>query len=851
MPEVPPSRAADSTVDTESRVGNAIAQARPDDTASALLARAKVAGALFGPEAASGPGRFRILGRLGAGGMGVVYAAYDPDLDRGVALKLVQVPAGDRDAALAEAKALARLSHPNVVPIYDAGISDGHVYLVMELVRGKTLRGWARGRPRHEVLDAYQQAGAALVAAHRAGLVHRDFKPENAIVGGDGRVRVVDFGLACEVEDPAAVGAREGRLAGTPRYMPPEQARGAAITPKADQYSFCVALDEALAEALDPPTPRWLAAVIERGRAADPGARFESMSQLVKALGRDPGRRRRRWASVATLAAATAAVAFVAGRRQAGVSEPEACTGAQHELAGAWKADARAAALTRLDGLGAYGRAVRSMIDARLDDHAVRWARESRAACLDHRRGAQSDTLFDLRTACLARGLAAWTTVGDIIGTVDASQLAEVPRSVQALPDPAACSDIAALVTGAPPPPAAIAPQVRALTRRIEQARVQLVAGRFADAHAAASSAVAEARALRHVPVLAEALLVEGHATMATRMRAAEPILAEAQDLAISVNADALAVEAWARRAFVLGTSTDAAGALAGLDVVAALAKRTTTGGFARALLYNNVGSVELAREHRDRARIAFETALDHARGVTGAGALELVNARANLALVTDDRDHAGELLREAAGDLSAWLGGDHPSTLELRWLHAGMTDETTVAAAILDLVCQGYELHPGLAVRAATCWGELGFLALELDDRGRAIAALERATRPQAGPARPQDTGYTGYLALARGDASSAITRFRDAIEALQRVRHNGWWDDLTRGELHLGLGRAQRAIGAPRDARRTLEASIADLVEVVRNHPTADYERRLRRARAELALTVDAIAGPGQRPK
>ena len=224
--------AADTATDGGAMTAQ-IARARPVESPALVLARARIGGALFGD--AVGLGRFRVLERLGGGGMGVVYAAYDPELDRGVALKTVHVPDIGRDIALAEAKALARLAHPNVVPVFDVGASGEHVYIVMELVRGETLGAWVQGKGLPEVLDVYRQAGQALAAAHAAGLVHRDFKPDNAIVGTDGRVRVVDFGLACEAAPDAATNAATGaaggetsspvRVGGTPRYMgEPKQA---------------------------------------------------------------------------------------------------------------------------------------------------------------------------------------------------------------------------------------------------------------------------------------------------------------------------------------------------------------------------------------------------------------------------------------------------------------------------------------------------------------------------------------------------------------------------------------------------------------------------------------------------
>ena len=182
--------------DHTGEVEEALVEARPTDPAGLALARARVETALFG--AAAGCGRFHVLERIGRGGMGVVYAAYDPELDRGVALKMIHVPERGRELAIAEAKALARLSHPNIVPVYDVGVLEDHVYIVLELVRGVTLREWVKDRPVRQIVEVYLQAGAALAAAHAAGLVHRDFKPDNAIAGVDGRVRVVDFGLACE-----------------------------------------------------------------------------------------------------------------------------------------------------------------------------------------------------------------------------------------------------------------------------------------------------------------------------------------------------------------------------------------------------------------------------------------------------------------------------------------------------------------------------------------------------------------------------------------------------------------------------------------------------------------------------
>ncbi len=257
-----------------------------------------MAGKLLGDDI-EGLGRYRVLDRLGHSGMGVVYAAYDPQLDRSVALKTVHIPKRGREPSMEEAKALAKLSHPNIVPVFDVGFESDQLYIVMELVRGQTLREWSVGKDLRAILDAYRQAGQALAAEHDAKLIHRGFKPDSALVGLDGRVRVVGFGLACETLSPndiASAALREA--AGTPKYLAPEQRQRGVITTAADQYSFSVAL----AEALHTPLPGWIEAVGVRGCAHEPSQRFASMHDLLRALSRDPMRRRRRIAMAAFVA---------------------------------------------------------------------------------------------------------------------------------------------------------------------------------------------------------------------------------------------------------------------------------------------------------------------------------------------------------------------------------------------------------------------------------------------------------------------------------------------------------------------------------------------------------------------
>ncbi|MBA3546614.1 MAG: serine/threonine protein kinase, partial [Nannocystis sp.] len=219
-------------------------------------------------------GRFVVLHRVGAGGMGVVYAAYDPELDRKVAVKLLHPSVGSdredvgRARLLREAQAMARLSHPNVVTVFDVGTRDDQVFLAMEFVQGLPLSAWLKApRGWREVVAVFIAAGRGLDAAHREGIVHGDFKPDNVIVDVEGRARVLDFGLAFAQDrgkppsDPEARRSsrsgrsgvdlsthltRTGALTGTPPYVSPEQFLGESASARADQYAFCVSLYEGL-----------------------------------------------------------------------------------------------------------------------------------------------------------------------------------------------------------------------------------------------------------------------------------------------------------------------------------------------------------------------------------------------------------------------------------------------------------------------------------------------------------------------------------------------------------------------------------------------------------------------------
>jgi WD40 repeat protein/tRNA A-37 threonylcarbamoyl transferase component Bud32 len=326
--------------------------------------KALVAAALFDePLTPIKIGRFTIVRELGSGGMGVVYVAYDEQLDRRVAVKLLRRADTDTQGKARlerEAQAMARLSHPNVVTVHEVGTHQEQVFVAMEFVDGGDLRGWLKAKPRswQEIVAAFRQAGEGLAAAHAAGIVHRDFKPDNVLVGNDGRIRVADFGLAHGQDETSDSGreqsitssarldqsiTRTGALMGTPAYMAPEQYAGARTDARTDQFAFCVALWEglygrrpfsgatlaALSTAIadgvidEPPAselevPAWLRAAIVRGLSPKPDERWPSMRALLDVLGNDPQVRRRRRARIAAIVSAAAIVvvglSYVAGK---------------------------------------------------------------------------------------------------------------------------------------------------------------------------------------------------------------------------------------------------------------------------------------------------------------------------------------------------------------------------------------------------------------------------------------------------------------------------------------------------------------------------------------------------------
>jgi tetratricopeptide (TPR) repeat protein/tRNA A-37 threonylcarbamoyl transferase component Bud32 len=505
-------------------------------------------------------GRFVVLDVLGQGAMGLVLAAYDPDLDRKVAVKLLRPDAYDassrdgRERMLREARALAKLSHPNVITIHEVGTVDDRVFLAMEFAPGGTLRSWlsAEKRPWREVLVKLMQAGRGLAAAHDAGLVHRDFKPANVLIAQNGEARVADFGLVsghamrgATSLDGAPLASRDdialthsGALVGTPAYMAPEQHAGDEVGPAADQFAFCVSAWDAIHGAppfegatlgtlgdnvranrvLEPPAgtdvPVWVRSVLRRGLSVKPADRWPTMHALVDELARDPEVARRR--RVRTAITAGLAMVFVAGTTAFALTRTNApatgptCDAMDRDLAGVWdpaRASAVRDAFAKTTSIRARDAATR--VTGALDAYTRDWVRARETACeATHVHGDQSSELLDLRVACLDRALLDVDALVDRF--IDSPTPGVVDKSLAAtlrLPALAACEDTDAMR-------AVVAPPADSVTRaRVAEVRSAIAAakslgevGQAKVGRERAIAAAADAVQIGYAPLISEAL---------------------------------------------------------------------------------------------------------------------------------------------------------------------------------------------------------------------------------------------------------------------------------------------------------------------------------------------------------
>jgi serine/threonine protein kinase/tetratricopeptide (TPR) repeat protein len=775
-------------------------------------------------------GRYLVLNLIGRGGMGEVYAAYDPELDRKVAIKVLRAnssagvdAAEGRGRILREAQALAQLSDPNVVAVYDVGTVDDRVFLAMEFVDGSTLSFWQHAQPRtwREVVTLYAAAGHGLAAAHRRGLVHRDFKPDNAMVGRDGQVRVMDFGLARSAEAPLADGpaseqrartpsrmkmattalttpggtlgrspsggqlrpgerlsasgvvvpapgsdavsagsgrparrsapsplelppvdldgatrnlavprsgttptlvdrspggaaasgalnvrlTQTGAMMGTPAYMAPEQFAGKAADARSDQFSFCIALYEALygdrpfagksltdltrnvlsGQVRDAPAganvPSWLRRVLLRGLHPAREERHPSMEALLEALSRDPPRTRRRWAAGVSVAGLI--VALAAGLVQSSQAHKMKCLGAGAKLAGVWE-------LPKLDGkLTPRKEAIRrsfmttgkryaeeAFAHARseLDRYVVAWNDMHRDVCeATHVRGEQSGDVLDLRMGCLQDRFNEVRALTTVFSDANGDVVSKAAEAVQSLRPVEACADVVALkaVMRAPDDPG--------IRRAVADVRAQLAdvkalgdAGKLKQARRQIGALVDAARRTTYGPVVAETLFRSAELKNAS----GDAVGAEADDeeavwIAEGTHHDELLAEAATQLVYIVGYIQDryVDGARWSRHAGAALARMGTghdllAGWLAnnRALLYSKQGNLREALSFAQEAVRMKEIAL-------GSDNFDVALSEDNLAGILSQLGRVEEAVQRNARALAVLrsaVGPEHPQNAYL-----------------------------------------------------------------------------------------------------------------------------------------------------------------------------------------
>jgi eukaryotic-like serine/threonine-protein kinase len=468
--------------------------------------------------------RYTVRARIGAGGMGVVFAAHDAELDRLVALKILRPHvAGPSLEARArfqrEAQAMARLSHPNVVSVFDVGAVGEHVFVAMELVPGPTLADWLAQARRtwREIAAVFLQAGRGLEAAHDAGIVHRDFKPSNVIVGD--RVRVADFGLARGLKDPHSIAAAStaltgdvtmtGQLLGTPAYMAPEQRAGLVATPLSDQYSFAVALREALVGVRA--VPGRLRAAVARALQQRPEDRFPSLRPVLDELARDPARARWRWLAGAGVVALAAGAVVMEARRD--VDGAPACGAAASALDGVWRPERRQGLAAVFATLADPGLESWRRVDATLDDWAGRWRALRVEVC--RAGGASAAPALLARQECLERRLHEMDGLLAALAQPDRTIAHYAGAAAHALTAPESCLGALPTAAEAGPPPL---PQALAGVRaRVDDATALRRLGKPRPGLDEARAAADEADKLAWPPLVAEAQLALGDAHLGLR----------------------------------------------------------------------------------------------------------------------------------------------------------------------------------------------------------------------------------------------------------------------------------------------------------------------------------------------
>ncbi|MCH9680691.1 MAG: serine/threonine-protein kinase, partial [Deltaproteobacteria bacterium] len=787
-------------------------------------------------------GRYAIGEPLGAGGMGVVYRARDPRLERDVAVKVIRSDAASSERARArfvrEARAMARVTHPNVVEVYDVGVADGCPYLVMELVEGTTLAGWLAGgrRSESEILGRVLAAARGLIAAHDAGLIHRDFKPSNVLIGDDGRVLVSDFGLArsggeleagpptlSDPSDPAVEPTSDaitetGMVLGSPVYMAPEQHldRGVPIDAGVDQYAFAVTLYEALtgkrpfqgstdlalllAKRRGPPSwigdsPWWRlhGPALLRALEPDPARRWPSLRRLVAQL----GPRRRPWWKVGVVAVGLGVGlggSALGLRADASIeTAADRCRVEGERLAVVWNDGQRnrvRAAIAASQRAHAQQTGVR-VID-QLDAEATAWISVHAEVC------GEPATEPDTRLACLG------------------AQLDQLSLKVGRLrvPGPATADDAVTIATSGRPVAACLehsedllaglAPEQREVATEIQAALEDVRAGQLVrrpqELEAATAEVLDRARALGHAYLETEALLLRG-GTLASLGRVDEGVglLEEAEGVAEANGRWRQAANAQIESVYVEGCGRgDGRAATRSSRQAEASLARVAPNPQARVSLLNNLGAAHQCVGQFDAACRVMEEGLALVEASADAYPNELgwrvalATNYQNRSLCRGDAAPPSErvhYLGRAFEQFEAVLGPQHPRTASVEYsLATALAAEGRVETAVVHFehaLAVNRGIVPAGDVWIAEQMGDLGLTLARGGHHQRAATTLHEAVTSmvEAPSARPEvvlalravlaaQWSELGEIDRAVGEADSVRAQVMETIPADHVIR-------------------------------------------------------------------------------
>ncbi|MEM9454368.1 MAG: serine/threonine-protein kinase [Myxococcota bacterium] len=802
-------------------------------------------------------GRYLLLERIGRGGMGTVFAAYDEQLDRKVAVKILLDKYPGQESLLRfrrEAQAMARLSHPNVVTVHEVGESRGELFLAMEFLRGETLDVWLRRRPTWtEVLEVFIEAGRGLWAAHEADLVHRDLKPQNIMRTHAGMVKVLDFGLVRAADEeqqtepdreygPDSVLSssitRRGAILGTPAYMSPEQLHGDTIDARSDQFSFCVALYEGLygerpyagtelptlleslgRNAVRPPpegteVPRAIHQALLRGLKTDPAKRWPSMAALLEALAWTPSRRRTRWGLGV---GGVGALGLVGGVMLMGSPQAEErpCTGAQRHLAGIWDEARRIEVEDALRGTGAsYAKETWRRTKRALDQYARGWVESHTEACIATAvRAEQSPQMLDRRMGCLHRAALGLHATVDTLADADPELVRRTHDLVEGLPPLSRCSDIHTLAADVAPPSPQEADAVEGAQRQLARADSLVRAGRYPAAREALEAAKTALAGVDDPPIRSElALLRSTTLVKLGKYDAAHHAAVEALVTALRWNQRDVLVQVLRQLMFVLGSKQGKPElAMQHWPMLEELSRGQPHDEASSRHSYANI----LAEQGKyDEAEAEFRRVISREEHLRGLHDLRLASRYSNLALVLAQQGKYSEAeieLRALVSLEEAVLGPAHPDAALTR----GQLARVLVAQ---DKVQEAQQEARQALRRAQDALGpahtdvalvrtHLG-LILKLQGRYEEAEAEYRAAltiwQDALGPERTKTALARHSLATilnAMGRPKQAEAQIRAAISTLTK----------TLGDEHPNVAKAAHNLGRILEAQGRLEEAEA----------------------------------------